>query len=99
MDKDWRRALEGRLRSDEMHPAMESHLAKYRKLVPSLALIYHLASGGTGAVGVTAVLAALSWTEFLESHAQRIFQIADRVSRVTVHGVRSPEQLPIKPWQ
>ena len=72
--KDWRRALESRLRSDEMHPAMESHLAKYRKLVPSLALIYHLASGTTGPVGVTAVLAALAWAEFLESHAQRIFQ-------------------------
>jgi hypothetical protein len=72
--KDWRRKLEARLRADELHPALESHLAKYRKLVPSLALIHHLASGMTGPVGDLAVLAALSWAEFLESHAHRIFQ-------------------------
>lgn len=48
-------------------------MAKYRKLVPSLALIHHLASGGTGPVGVLAVLAALVWAEFLESHAHRIY--------------------------
>jgi Protein of unknown function (DUF3987) len=39
---DWRRGLERRLRSDELSPALEGHLAKYRKLVPALALIDHL---------------------------------------------------------
>jgi putative DNA primase/helicase len=38
--------LEKRLRGD-LHPALESHLAKYRKLVPALALICHLVDGGT----------------------------------------------------
>ena len=71
--RDWRRDLEVRLRQGELNPALESHVAKYRKLVPSLALIHHLASEETGAVGVSAVLAALSWAEFLESHAQRIY--------------------------
>jgi Protein of unknown function (DUF3987) len=46
----WRTDLERRLRSGEMSPAAEGHLAKYRKLVPSLALINHLADGGTGPV-------------------------------------------------
>ena len=32
---EWRMKLEGRLRSTDLHPALESHLAKYRKLVPS----------------------------------------------------------------
>jgi Protein of unknown function (DUF3987) len=38
----WRSELERRLRLGEMHPALESHLAKYRKLVPGLSLICHL---------------------------------------------------------
>src|SRR3546814_6372737 len=42
--REWRAGLEHRLRSGELHPAVESHLAKYRKLVPSLALIHHLRS-------------------------------------------------------
>src|SRR3546814_10544767 len=49
--REWRAGLEHRLRSGELHPAVESHLAKYRKLVPSLALIHHLAGFGSGAVG------------------------------------------------
>lgn len=76
----WRIRHEARLRSGELHPAMESHLAKYRKLIPSLALIHHLASGGSGAVGVLSVLSALAWGEFLESHAQRIYSAASDMS-------------------
>lgn len=41
---DWRNKLENRLRSDELAPtpAFESHLSKYRSLMPSLALLFHL---------------------------------------------------------
>jgi hypothetical protein len=38
----WRDELEVRLRSTELPPALESHLAKYRSLMPSLALIFQL---------------------------------------------------------
>ncbi|MGI8427638.1 MAG: YfjI family protein [Actinomycetota bacterium] len=48
--QQWRRGLEARLRSEQLHPALESHLAKYRKLVPGLALILHLVGRGTGPV-------------------------------------------------
>ena len=40
--REWRSELEIRLRLDNLHPMMESHLAKYRSLIPSLALIIHL---------------------------------------------------------
>jgi Protein of unknown function (DUF3987) len=69
----WRADLEGRLRSGEMSPALESHLAKYRKLVPSLALINHLADGGTGPVSHRALLKALAAAHYLESHARRVY--------------------------
>jgi hypothetical protein len=72
--REWRRALEARLRGGDLSPHFESHLAKYRKLVPALALITHLVNGGTGPVGELAMIAALAWAEYLEQHAARIYQ-------------------------
>lgn len=70
---EWRTELEPRLRGGDLHPALESHLAKYRKLVPSLALTLHLASNGTGPVSERATLQALAWAEYLETHARRAY--------------------------
>ncbi len=41
----WRAELEHRLRAEEDHPVLLSHLAKYRSLLPSLALLFHLIDG------------------------------------------------------
>jgi putative DNA primase/helicase len=71
--REWRTDLEAKLRGNELHPALESHLAKYRKLVPGLALLLHLADRGTGHVPYEAVLKALAWAEYLESHAHRAY--------------------------
>ena len=70
---EWRTVLEARLRSGEMYPALEAHLAKYRKLVPGLALISHVANGEHGPVSERAVLRALAWAEYLETHARRAY--------------------------
>jgi hypothetical protein len=59
----------------DLDPALESHFAKYRKLVPSLALISHLADGGVGPVSQAAMLRALSLTEYLETHARRAYGV------------------------
>jgi putative DNA primase/helicase len=69
----WRKGLEMALRSGEEHPAFEAHLAKFRKLVPALALILHLANRDTGPVALTAFEKALLWAGYLESHARRIY--------------------------
>ena len=74
----WRGDLESRLRSGEEHPAIVSHLSKYRKLIPSLALINHLCDEGQGAVGVIALARAIAFSEYLESHARRIYSYATR---------------------
>ena len=71
--REWREGWEPKLRSGDLHPALEAHLAKYRKLVPGLALILHLSNGGTGPVGKRATLQALAWVEYLETHARRAF--------------------------
>ena len=57
-------------------PALESHLAKYRKLVPALALVFHLADGHSGPVGFPSTLRALHWAVYLESHARRCYGVA-----------------------
>ena len=70
----WRAALEKRLRTEDLQPAIETVLAKYRSLVPSLALLIHLVDVPEGGpVGITALIKACAWTEYLESHAHRIY--------------------------
>jgi Protein of unknown function (DUF3987) len=60
---EWQSELEHRIRHGEEHQAIEAHLAKYRSLVPSLALLIHLADGEK----------ACAWAEYLESHARRVY--------------------------
>jgi hypothetical protein len=76
---EWRKALEHRLRAGDEHPAIVSHLSKYRKLIPSLALINHLCDvRDGGAVTESALLRAIAFSEYLESHARRIYSHATR---------------------
>jgi putative DNA primase/helicase len=70
----WRESLEKRLRTEDLTPAIETVLAKYRSLVPSLALLIHCVDCPDGGpVGLTALIKACAWTEYLESHAHRIY--------------------------
>ena len=85
--RDWRTTLETLLRSDTLHPALEAHFAKYRKLVPALALLCHLADGNTGAVGEGAILQALSWAEYLETHARRAYASVLRADAKAAHAI------------
>ena len=45
---EWLAELEARLRSGELHPALISHLSKYRSLMPSLALLFEMADAVGG---------------------------------------------------
>jgi putative DNA primase/helicase len=69
----WRARLEVRLRSGSESEAFESHLAKYRSLVPSLALLYHLAEARKGPVSASALSRAIATGEYLEGHARRVY--------------------------
>jgi hypothetical protein len=70
---NWRADLERTVRGDDMPAPLVAHLAKYRGLIPRLALICHLAGGGTGPVSIDALRRALCWAEYLESHARRAY--------------------------
>jgi hypothetical protein len=72
----WRTELESTVRDPDITPALAAHYSKFRGLIPRLALIFHLASGGTGAVSLEAVEQALVWANYLEAHARRIYVMA-----------------------
>ncbi|MBM3563451.1 MAG: DUF3987 domain-containing protein [Alphaproteobacteria bacterium] len=84
---EWRESLERRLRGGDMSPAQESHLAKYRKLVPALALINHLADGGKGPVMEAATLRALAFAEYLETHARRAYAAGSEAETAAARAI------------
>jgi len=66
------------VRSTVLSPQLESHLAKYVSLFPSLALIIHAVdSSPGGSIGIQSAKKALAWCEYLESHARRVYALAD----------------------
>jgi hypothetical protein len=75
---DWRGTLEHRLRSTEDHAVLVAHLAKYRSLMPSLALLLHLVDCAThgrgGHVSADATARAVAWCTYLEPHARRVYE-------------------------
>ncbi|KQU87634.1 hypothetical protein ASC78_26005 [Variovorax sp. Root318D1] len=74
---EWRTPFEQELKRGELHPAMESHLAKYRKLIPALALLFALIdTPDAGVIGERELLRALAWGDYLRSHAQRLYSAA-----------------------
>ena len=77
----WLGDIERKSRSEE-HGIMAEHLAKYRKLVPALSLIFHVVDIAADAVPpgtripLTTFQLALAWADFLEAHARRVYSIS-----------------------
>ncbi|MDD1608126.1 MAG: DUF3987 domain-containing protein, partial [Methylococcaceae bacterium] len=63
------------------NPLMIEHLSKYRSLMPSLALIFHcidIADGkAQGNVSGKNARLAVAWCDYLETHARRIYAMAE----------------------
>ncbi|HVC90424.1 MAG TPA: YfjI family protein [Acidobacteriaceae bacterium] len=69
----WVTDLETRIRRDDTSPVMQAHLAKYRSLMPSLALLFSLADGKLESVSLHHAQLASDWCDYLEAHARRIY--------------------------
>jgi len=97
----WLTDLEGKLRAVGLHPALVSHLAKYRSLMPSLALLFELADDGAGTISLQHAKQAAAWCEYLESHARRIYsmivsperQAASELGRHLANGWKREEEV------
>jgi putative DNA primase/helicase len=85
--REWLEELELKVRGDELHPALISHLSKYTSLMPSLAFFFCLAdqadqvgsefpqkdSEGKLRIPLQNVRQAAAMCEYLESHAKRVY--------------------------
>jgi len=74
----WLTDLERRIHADDTSPVMQAHLAKYRSLMPTLALLFSLADGRLESVSLHHAQLASDWCDYLEAHARRIY--ASRIS-------------------
>lgn len=93
---EWLGDLESKLRDDALHSALVSHLSKYRKLMPALALLFELAdraaagdllNGADMRVSLEHAKQAAAFCDYLESHANRIY------SCVTTPQMRAAREL------
>lgn len=77
----WFTTLTERITTED-NTLMQEHLGKYRKLVPALALIFHLVEMAGekvkkgSAIGIKSLQLALRWADYLESHARRVYAMA-----------------------
>jgi putative DNA primase/helicase len=57
---------------------MVSHLAKYRKLIPALALVFALIDtpDSGGVIHERELIRALAWGDYLRTHAKRLYAAA-----------------------
>ncbi|MFK7826136.1 MAG: DUF3987 domain-containing protein [Oligoflexales bacterium] len=87
---NWMENHENRLLRSMMSHLLESHLSKYRSLMPSLALIFSVIdSFGRGdslplAIDENATKRAIEWCSFLEKHARKSY--GDFLEPETVSG-------------
>lgn len=76
--EEWMVPFENEIRGEELHPALVSHLSKYRKLIPALALIFALVDtpGSGSVIHENELVRALAWGDYLRSHAERLYAAA-----------------------
>jgi hypothetical protein len=103
----WREELMKRLRTGDEHPAIENHLAKFPSLLPSLALVCHLADASSmppGPVTLATSRRAAAWCDLLEAHARRVYQTITaeelKTARLILGRLRSGKlTAPFAIWQ
>lgn len=91
---EWTTELHQSKLSAEENPLISQHLAKYDKLFPALALIFHIVDcctkGFKGPVREESALQARDWCNLLEGHARRCYSL------LADEGLRSAQALSTK---
>jgi putative DNA primase/helicase len=98
---DWRDGIEHRLRSGELDdtPAFAAHIAKYRSLMPALALVFSLIDRvaktpgvATGAIDEAHTRLAADWCGFLEAHARKLYAVELHAGASAAHAIAAKIQ-------
>ena len=61
------------LRNEKITPSEHSHFAKYRSLIPGLALLFHKLDRHEGNVCLQCLISSIQFAHYLKSHAERIY--------------------------
>lgn len=97
---DWFTQLNAEKIANEEHAIIQEHLSKYGKLMPALALIFHIIDGvnfgNVGAVSKASAEMAIQWCEYLEKHARRIYGLVLNSSELKASALALKlQQLPL----
>jgi len=76
----WMQQIQDIARNPDIHPVIESHMLKMPQTLAGLALLFEMIDGGRETVGMVATVRALSWSDYLLSHAKRLYSIATNFS-------------------
>ena len=80
----WLHDLQAILSNPDNSPTIREHFGKYRSLMPSLALQFHLIDIADGMssspVSLSAAQMAAEWCEYLETHSRRIYGMAEDIT-------------------
>lgn len=90
----WLESFMNRLNEHSLPEAMESHLSKYRKALPTLALLFEvLDNAAPRSVSLQSWQRAEAWGEYLESHLRKIYGANLRPEIVAARAIveRLPE--------
>lgn len=83
----WFIANENSLRVKDSDPAELSHFAKYRSLIPALALLFHLLEDHEGEVCCGCLIGAIQFAAYLKSHAKRVYGAVHGVDGTAAHAL------------
>lgn len=86
---EWWVPFETGIRGDDLHPALVSHLAKWRKLIPALALIFAMVDtpGSGSVIHERELIRALAWGDYLRTHAVRLYAAATVPETAGAHAL------------
>jgi hypothetical protein len=73
---NWLLANERQLADGSLDAARQSHFAKYRSLIPALALLFHLLDGHEGPVCQECLTRSIEFAQYLRDHANRVYASA-----------------------
>jgi len=80
--KSWYIKNEALTKSDDLSSALESHYAKYRSLVPTVAAIFYVIDNdtfeGSPYIDEQCTANAIAYVEYLRTHAERIYSLPEQ---------------------
>lgn len=97
----WWETLQQEIETPENHPAFQSYLLKFPRTICSLALIFELVEGGQKEISLGSLEIALRWSDYLISHARRIYSLAatsviDHANTIIKHKAKLPAQFTVR---